>query len=98
MHAANERILNPLKPLDREDNRFPDPHIKIFINPDTGKENMYVYVGHDEGVGEFIMRDWFVMYSEDLVTWHSTTRVPATWLLCLTASGASGRVLSILSS
>ena len=70
MHAKNERILNPLKPVGREDNRFPDPHIKIFINPDTGKENMYVYVGHDEGVGEFIMRDWFVMYSEDLVTWH----------------------------
>lgn len=70
MHADNERILNPLKPVGREDNRFPDPHIKIFINPDTGKENMYVYVGHDEGVGEFIMRDWFVMYSEDLVTWH----------------------------
>lgn len=70
MYADNERILNPLKPQGREDNRFPDPHIKIFINPDTGKENMYVYVGHDEGVGEFIMRDWFVMYSEDLVTWH----------------------------
>ena len=70
MHADNERILNPLKPIGREDNRFPDPHIKIFINPDTGKENMYVYVGHDEGIGEFIMRDWFVMYSEDLVTWH----------------------------
>lgn len=49
---------------------FPDPHIKIFVNPDTGRENMYVYVGHDEGRDRFIMRDWYVLFSEDLVHWQ----------------------------
>ena len=33
-----ERLNNPLNPVGWVDNRFPDPHIKIFINPDTGKE------------------------------------------------------------
>lgn len=66
----DERLLNPLAPVGRPDNYFPDPHIKIFTNPDTGREAMYVYVGHDEGVDEFIMRDWYVMWSEDLVHWN----------------------------
>ena len=61
---------NPLLPEGVTDNMFPDPHIKIFVNPDTGKENMYVYVGHDEGKDQFIMRDWYVLYSEDLVHWQ----------------------------
>ncbi len=65
-----ERLNNPLCAPEHPDNNFPDPHIKIFINPDTGRENMYVYVGHDEGVDEFIMRDWFVLYSEDLIHWQ----------------------------
>jgi len=66
----SERLNNPLNPPGVEDNRFPDPHIKIFVNPDTGRENMYVYVGHDEGFNEFIMRDWYVLWSEDLVHWQ----------------------------
>ncbi|MBQ8200858.1 MAG: family 43 glycosylhydrolase [Clostridia bacterium] len=70
MHSPNERINNPLNPVGVPDNRFPDPHIKIFVNPDTGREAMYVYVGHDEGRDKFIMRDWYVLWSEDLVTWH----------------------------
>ena len=45
----DERLNNPLLPEGVTDNRFPDPHIKIFVNPDTGREAMYVYVGHDEG-------------------------------------------------
>ena len=61
---------NPLLPKGAADNMFPDPHIKIFVNPDTGRENMYVYVGHDEGKGQFIMRDWYVLFSEDLVHWQ----------------------------
>lgn len=61
---------NPLNPIGAADNMFPDPHIKIFVNPDTGKENMYVYVGHDEGKDQFIMRDWYVLFSEDLVHWQ----------------------------
>ncbi|MBP3637457.1 MAG: family 43 glycosylhydrolase [Clostridia bacterium] len=65
-----ERLNNPLKPVGAADNRFPDPHIKIFVNPDTGRENMYVYVGHDEGRDCFIMRDWYVLWSEDLVHWQ----------------------------
>lgn len=70
MRAENERINNPLNPAGVEDNRFPDPHIKIFTNPDTGNEAMYVYVGHDDGKDRFIMRDWFVLYSEDLIHWQ----------------------------
>ena len=61
---------NPLQPAGTSDNMFPDPHIKIFVNPDTGRENMYVYVGHDEGRDKFIMRDWYVLWSEDLVHWQ----------------------------
>ncbi len=61
---------NPLSPQGRTDNMFPDPHIKIFINPDTGKENTYVYVGHDEGKGQFIMRDWYVLFSEEHIPVH----------------------------
>ncbi len=68
--ALHARKGNPLSPQGRTDNMFPDPHIKIFTNPDTGKENMYVYVGHDEGKGQFIMRDWYVLFSEDLVHWQ----------------------------
>ncbi len=70
-----ERLLNPIAPADCWDNHFPDPHIKVFINPDTGRETMYVYVGHDEGINEFIMRDWYVLWSEDLVHWQ--------WKCCL---------------
>ena len=70
MRAENERINNPLNPTGVENNRFPDPHIKIFTNPDTGNEAMYVYVGHDDGKDRFIMRDWFVLYSEDLIHWQ----------------------------
>lgn len=66
----NERQNNPLNPIGWEDNQFPDPHIKIFVNPDTGKENMYIYVGHDESKETFVMRDWYVMWSEDLVHWQ----------------------------
>lgn len=70
----DERRGNPINPASLpeglKDNRFPDPHIKIFVNPDTGRENMYVYVGHDEGFNQFIMRDWYVMWSEDLVHWQ----------------------------
>ena len=66
----HSRRGNPLSPQGRTDNMFPDPHIKVFTNPDTGKENMYVYVGHDEGKGQFIMRDWYVLFSEDLVHWQ----------------------------
>ena len=72
--SSNEAVFprrgNPLLPEGVADNRFPDPHIKIFTNPDTGRENMYVYVGHDEGRDRFIMRDWYVMFSEDLVHWQ----------------------------
>ena len=68
--AVYPRRGNPLLPEGVADNRFPDPHIKIFTNPDTGRENMYVYVGHDEGKDRFIMRDWYVMFSEDLVHWQ----------------------------
>ncbi len=67
---GSPRQGNPLLPAGAFDNRFPDPHIKIFVNPDTGKENMYVYVGHDEGRDRFIMRDWYVLFSEDLVHWQ----------------------------
>lgn len=73
MNDKNElfpRKGNPIMPMGVIDNMFPDPHIKIFINPDTGKENMYVYVGHDEGIDKFIMRDWYVLFSEDLVHWQ----------------------------
>lgn len=52
-----ERLNNPLNPVGWVDNRFPDPHIKIFVNPDTGKENMYIYVGHDDSKENFVMRD-----------------------------------------
>lgn len=65
-----ERLNNPLNPVGWVDNRFPDPHIKIFVNPDTGKENMYIYVGHDDSKENFVMRDWYVMWSEDLVHWQ----------------------------
>ncbi|MBR6953755.1 MAG: family 43 glycosylhydrolase [Clostridia bacterium] len=68
--APGPRRGNPLRPGNTPDNMFPDPHIKIFVNPDTGRENMYVYVGHDEGRGQFIMRDWYVLFSEDLVHWQ----------------------------
>ena len=67
---SRSRQGNPLSPHGVPDNMFPDPHIKIFVNPDTGRENMYVYVGHDEGKNQFIMRDWYVLYSEDLVHWQ----------------------------
>ena len=67
---AASRRGNPLAPAGVPDNMFPDPHIKIFVNPDTGRENMYVYVGHDEGRDRFVMRDWYVLYSEDLVHWQ----------------------------
>ena len=70
MSAASSRRGNPLTPAGAPDNMFPDPHIKIFVNPDTGRENMYVYVGHDEGKDRFIMRDWYVLFSEDLVHWQ----------------------------
>lgn len=70
MNPIHERLGNPINPAGCEDNRFPDPHIKIFVNPDTGNEAMYMYVGHDEGFDEFIMRDWYVMWSEDLVHWQ----------------------------
>ena len=65
----SSRRGNPLCPEGAADNMFPDPHIKIFTDPDTGRENMYVYVGHDEGRDRFVMRDWYVLYSEDLVNW-----------------------------
>lgn len=65
-----ERINNPLNPKNCADNHFPDPHIKIFINPDTGRENMYIYVGHDNSKEDFVMSDWYVMWSEDLVHWQ----------------------------
>ncbi len=68
--AGSVRRGNPLNPAGAADNMFPDPHIKIFVNPDTGRENMYVYVGHDEGMDKFIMRDWYVLFSEDLVHWQ----------------------------
>ena len=73
MNNKEEAFLrkgNPLMPEGVPDNMFPDPHIRIFLNPDTGKENMYVYVGHDEGKDRFIMRDWYVLFSEDLVHWQ----------------------------
>ena len=73
MNDKNELVPrkgNPLLTPDAPDNMFPDPHIKIFINPDTGRETMYVYVGHDEGKNRFIMRDWYVLFSEDLIHWH----------------------------
>ena len=73
MKLIHERLGNPIAPIGREDNRFPDPHIKIFVNPDTGNEAMYMYVGHDEGFDEFILKDWFVLWSEDLVHWHWKT-------------------------
>ena len=69
-HSIACRRGNPLQPTGTPDNMFPDPHIKIFVNPDTGRENMYVYVGHDEGRDRFIMRDWYVLFSEDLVHWQ----------------------------
>ena len=69
-HSIACRRGNPLQPTGVADNMFPDPHIKIFVNPDTGRENMYVYVGHDEGRDRFIMRDWYVLFSEDLVHWQ----------------------------
>jgi len=69
-HSIACRRGNPLQPTSTPDNMFPDPHIKIFVNPDTGRENMYVYVGHDEGRDRFIMRDWYVLFSEDLVHWQ----------------------------
>lgn len=68
--SAFPRRGNPLLPSGAADNRFPDPHIKIFTNPDTGRENMYVYVGHDEGKDQFVMRDWYVLFSEDLIHWQ----------------------------
>ena len=71
MNNKEESFLrkgNPLMPEGVPDNMFPDPHIKIFVNPDTGKENMYVYVGHDEGKDRFIMRDWYVLFSEHVGT------------------------------
>ena len=64
-----ERQLNPIFPRNEQDNHFPDPHIKIFVNPDTGRENMYMYVGRDFGENGFDLRDWYVLYSEDLVEW-----------------------------
>ena len=67
---ASSRRGNPLRPEGVSDNMFPDPHIKIFVNPETGRENMYVYVGHDEGRDRFVMRDWYVLFSEDLVHWQ----------------------------
>ncbi len=70
INETSVRKGNPLLPGNVSDNMFPDPHIKIFVNPDTGKENMYVYVGHDEGKDQFIMRDWYVLFSEDLVHWE----------------------------
>ena len=59
-HDDTSRRGNPLNPIGAADNMFPDPHIKIFVNPDTGKENMYVYAGHEGGRDPFIMRDWYV--------------------------------------
>lgn len=72
MHPEERRgnPISPVLPAGLADNRFPDPHIKIFVNPDTGREAMYMYVGHDEGFNQFIMRDWYVLWSEDLVNWQ----------------------------
>ena len=55
--AETERRGNPLCPAGAQDNRFPDPHAKIFRNPDTGREAMYIYAGHDEGIDRFVLRD-----------------------------------------
>ena len=68
--AETERRGNPLCPAGAQDNRFPDPHAKIFRNPDTGREAMYIYAGHDEGIDRFVLRDWYVLWSEDLVHWQ----------------------------
>lgn len=57
----DERLHNPLALVGHLDNRFADPHIKIFTNPDTSNETMYAYAGHDEGRDQFIMRDRCVM-------------------------------------
>ena len=70
-HSSIEQLNNPLKPVGLPDNRFADPHIKIFTNPDSGRQAMYIYVGHDEGKGEFIMRNWYVLWSEDLIHWNA---------------------------
>lgn len=70
-YSSMEQLNNPLKPVGLPDNRFADPHIKIFTNPDSGRQAMYIYVGHDEGKGEFIMRNWYVLWSEDLIHWNA---------------------------
>lgn len=65
-----ERHNNPLLPGNMDESHFPDPHVNIFTNPDTGRECMYIYVGRDFGKTGFDLRDWFVLYSEDLVPWQ----------------------------
>lgn len=65
----SQRINNPLRPCNTTETHFPDPHAKVFINPDTGNECMYVYVGRDFGSTGFDLRDWYVLCSEDLLHW-----------------------------
>lgn len=66
-----ERIHQPICPVNLTQGHFPDPHMKVFIHPDTGRECMFIYVGRDYGQTGFDLRDWYVLYSEDLVEWHS---------------------------
>ena len=40
--SSMEQLNNPLKPVGLPDNRFADPHIKIFTNPDSGRQAMYI--------------------------------------------------------
>lgn len=65
-----ERRHQPICPVNLTEGHFPDPHIKIFVNPDTGREGMYIYVGRDYGQTGFDLRDWYVLISEDLVEWQ----------------------------
>ena len=65
--TVSSRRGNPLMPQGAADNMFPDPHIKIFVNPDTGKENMYVYAGHEGegihsscGIGMCVANAWLM--------------------------------------
>ncbi len=64
------RQNNPILPSNMEETHFPDPHAKVFVNPDTGRECLYLYVGHDLGQTGFDLRDWYVLFSEDLITWE----------------------------
>lgn len=62
------RKTNPIMTVTGDD-RFTDPHIKLFADSATGEPRVYLYCGKDYSEKRFELRHWYVLQSADMVHW-----------------------------